>query len=90
MLLPFNTVPNILLDPNQKIITLLLHNCSFVIVMSHNTNIGYVGHLYAMQMVSHSPQKGSRPTQIENPLLYNKKNKEYPKEVDGKNNQVQN
>ena len=33
MLQPFNTVPQIMVTPNCKIILLLLHNCNFANVM---------------------------------------------------------
>lgn len=39
MLKLFNTVPLVVVITNHKIISLLLHNCSFTIVMNHNGNV---------------------------------------------------
>lgn len=36
MMRPFNAVPHVVLNPNHKIIFLLLHNCNFSIVMHRN------------------------------------------------------
>ena len=38
----FNTVPHVEVTNNQKIISLLFHNCNFVTVMNHNINIWHV------------------------------------------------
>ena len=39
MLRPFNTVPHVVVTPNDKIIPLLLHNCNFATNINHNVNI---------------------------------------------------
>ena len=41
MLGPFNTILYVVVTLNHKIISLLLCNCSFAIVMYHNVNIWY-------------------------------------------------
>lgn len=38
MLWPFNTVPQVVLTPNHKVISLLLHNCNFATVVNRNVN----------------------------------------------------
>ena len=45
MLWLFNRAPHVVVTPNHKIISLLLHNCSFATVMNHNVNIWYAGYL---------------------------------------------
>lgn len=44
ILIPFNTVPHVVVTPDCKIL-LLLHNCNFATVMNHNANICYAGYL---------------------------------------------
>ena len=39
MLQPLNTVPHVMVTPNQKTILLLLHNCNLVKVLNCNVNI---------------------------------------------------
>ena len=40
-----NTVSHVVVNPNHKIISLLLHNCNFATVVNHNVNILYAGYL---------------------------------------------
>ena len=42
---PFTLVPHIVVTPNYKIISLLLHNCNFSTVMYHDVEIWYAGYL---------------------------------------------
>ena len=35
---PFNTVPHVVVTPNHKSISLLLHNCNFATLMNCNVN----------------------------------------------------
>jgi hypothetical protein len=39
MLRLFNTVPQVVVTPNHKIISLLPHNCNFAAVVNRNVNI---------------------------------------------------
>ena len=36
---PFSTVSHVVLTPNRKIISLLLHNCNFGTIVNHNHNL---------------------------------------------------
>ena len=45
MLQPFHTLPYVLVNPNQKMILLLHHNCNFVAVMNCNVNVSEVGYI---------------------------------------------
>ena len=45
MLWPFNTIPHVVVTPNNKIILLLLYNCNFASIMNCNVNIWYAGYL---------------------------------------------
>jgi hypothetical protein len=40
MLQPFNTVPHVVVTPNQKLFSLIFHNCNFA--MDHNVNICFL------------------------------------------------
>jgi hypothetical protein len=39
MLGPFNTAPHVVVNPNHKIILLLLQNRNFATVMNHDVNV---------------------------------------------------
>lgn len=39
MLCPFNIVPHAVVTPSHKMISLLLHNCKFALVVNRNVNI---------------------------------------------------
>jgi hypothetical protein len=39
MLQPFNTVPHVVVTPNIKLFSLLLHNCNFASVLNCSVNI---------------------------------------------------
>lgn len=43
MLHPGNTIHHIVVTPNYKIMSLLLHNYDFATVMNHNLNVCYAG-----------------------------------------------
>ena len=45
MLQPFDAVPHVVVTPNYKIISLLLHNCDFATAINCNVNIRYAGYL---------------------------------------------
>ena len=44
MLQAFNIFPHVVVNPNHKLILLLLCNCHFSTVMNHNVNIWYAEH----------------------------------------------
>jgi hypothetical protein len=52
MLWPFNTVLHVVVTSNHKIISLLLHNCNFAVVINCNVNIWNIGYLI------YDPQEG--------------------------------
>lgn len=43
ILRPANTVPHVVVTPNHKTISLLLHSCNFTTVVNHNVNTWYAG-----------------------------------------------
>lgn len=53
MLQPFNSISHSVVVPNHKIISLLLHNFKFSIIMNHNINVWYA------EYVNMTPMKGS-------------------------------
>ena len=40
-----NTVSHVVVNPNHKIISLLLHNCNFAAIINNNVTISYAGYL---------------------------------------------
>ena len=52
MLRPFNTVPNVVLTPNSKIIFIAIHNCDLATAMNRNVFI-------SVFRWSYDPVKGS-------------------------------
>lgn len=74
MLRPFNAAPHVL-TPTIKLFSMLLQNCNFSTVMSHNINTWYVGYLIfnpcERVVWPPPPSKGSQPTSWE--LLFKRK-----------------
>jgi hypothetical protein len=62
MLRPFNAAPHVL-TPTIKLFSMLLQNCNFSTVMSHNINTWYVGYLIfnPCERVVWPPQRGHDP-----------------------------